>query len=102
MLAHLLHQTSQLCAEFSAQIGGKTAIAHDDLAQRFEDRLAGAPQALRLVVQWGARLAWDHQARQQVRYGRQGGQQLTVALRWRLSRDWWLLPNVLLSPDRGT
>lgn len=99
MLAHLLRQAPSLREAFDARIADKRATAHDVLVQRVDARLAGTPKPVRSMIQWGAQMARDHWERQQARHGQQGEQQLTVALRWRLSAAWWLLPDVLLSCD---
>lgn len=99
MPAHLLHQTPELRAAFARRIAEKTAIAQDALAQRVDDRLEGSPKLLRSVMRWGVQRMWEHQARHRARRGRQGEQQLTAALRWRLPGDWWIVPDVLLSAD---
>ena len=99
MAAHLLHQASDLRAAFAARVRNKTVAERDALGQRVEERLARWPKPLRSVMRWGAQQMWDGQGRQHARHGLRGERQLTMALRWRLSPDWWLLPDVLLSAD---
>lgn len=99
MAAHLLHQAPGLRAAFAERVRDKTAAERDALGQRVEGRLAGSPKPLRSLIRWGVQRMWDGQGRQHARHGRQGERQLTAALRWRLSPDWWLVPDVLVSPD---
>lgn len=99
MPAHLLHQDPSLRAAFAARVQGQIASERDAVGQRVAERLAGAPKPLRSVIRWGVQHLWDGQGRQHARHGRQGEQQLTAALRWRLSSDWWVIPDVLISSD---
>ena len=99
MAAHLLHQAPGLRSAFAERVRDKTSAERDALGRRVEERLARSPKPLRSVIRWGVQQMWDGQGRQHARHGRQGERQLTAALRWRLSPDWWLLPDVLLSSD---
>lgn len=99
MPAHVLRQAPGLRDIFAERVQDKTAAERDAVGQRIEERLAGSPKPLRSLIRWGVQGMWDSRNRQHARHGRHGERQLTAALRWRLSSDWWLVPDVLVSSD---